>query len=252
MKNPLDLTGKTILVTGASSGIGRAIAVYLSELGATLVVSGRDESRLTETTGQLSGTGHRQAAMDLGDVDAIPPWMRELSETAGPLHGVVHCAGVQNVRPLRMIKDADIAKLMSVNLNAAFGLAKAFRQKGVAAPGGGLVMISSVAGLTGQPGASMYSASKGGLVALARSLALELAGEHIRVNCIAPAMIMTEMAEDMQRKLAPEKWQELLGMHPLGLGEPQDVAAAVAFLLAPTGRWITGTTLVVDGGYTAH
>lgn len=141
---------------------------------------------------------------------------------------------------------------MRVNVVAASALAKGFRQRGVFVEGGSIVLLSSVMGLVGQPGQSLYSATKGALVAMTRSLALELAREQIRVNCVAPAVVMTGMSEQLKQNVSPEQFAQITAMHPLGLGRGEDVASAVAFLLADTARWITGTTLVVDGGYTAH
>jgi len=219
-------------------------------MGARIVLTGRDVTRLEAVHAKLAGE-HLMEAFELSSSDEIAPWMKSIAGRTGPLHGVVHSAGVSATRPLRTISQKEINSLMAINVNAAFGLAKGFRQKGVFAPGGGIVLLSSVMGLVGQPGNSLYSASKGALISLAKGLALELAREDIRVNCIAPAMVMTEMGEHLKATLPVENWNAVEAMHPLGVGRPEDVAAAVAFLLAPTGRWITGTTLVVDGGYTA-
>jgi NAD(P)-dependent dehydrogenase (short-subunit alcohol dehydrogenase family) len=125
-------------------------------------------------------------------------------------------------------------------------------QKGVCAQNGSIVFLSSVAGLTGQAGIAAYAASKGAIVSLTRALAVELAAEHIRVNCVAPGVVITEMGQELLGMLAPEQGAALEAMHLLGLGTPRDVSYAIAFLLAETARWITGTVLVVDGGYTAH
>jgi NAD(P)-dependent dehydrogenase (short-subunit alcohol dehydrogenase family) len=130
-------------------------------------------------------------------------------------------------------------------------LARGFCQKGCHAADSSIVFLSSVSALTGQPALSVYCASKAALIGLAKSLALEWASLRIRVNCIAPALVRGEMAEQFREELSPEQFREMEKLHPLGLGHPRDVANAVAFLLADTGRWITGTTLVVDGGYSA-
>ncbi len=252
MINPMELKDRTILVTGASSGIGRETAILLSELGARLFLVGRNSEQLDKTLSSLEGSAHQIYAFDLSVVDEIPRWMKEVTSANGPLHGLVHSAGVQFTRPLRIMSSESIEELMSVNVTAAIFLAKAFRQKGVSASGGSLVYLSSVMGLVGQSGQSAYSASKGALVSLTKSLALELSRENIRVNCVAPAMVSTEMTEKMLGLLTPEQVLQIEAMHPLGLGHPRDVANAIAFLLADTGQWITGTTLVVDGGYTAH
>lgn len=252
MLNPMELVDRTIMVTGASSGIGRETAILLSQLGARVVLVGRNRGELETTLSRLEGAGHVVAPFDLTSVDDIPRWMKELVPQSGALHGLVHSAGIQLTKPLRVVSSGDIDQVMTINVSAACGLVRGFRQKGVVAPPGSVVLLSSVSGIAGQPGNSVYSASKGALVALARSLALELAREKIRVNCVAPALVHTEMAEKMREALTPEQFDQIDKMHPLGIGLPRDVAHAIAFLLADTGRWITGTTLVVDGGYTAH
>lgn len=251
MFNPLDLTGRAILVTGASSGLGREIAVYLSKLNARVVLCGRDQDRLEQTRTAMDAGEHIVAPFDLAAIDDIPKWMSEIANQTGTLHGLVHSAGIGGPKPIRTITKRDFDNLMGVNVGAAIALAKGFRQKAVFTPGGGIIFLSSVAGLVGQPANALYSATKGALIALTRSLALELARDDIRVNCIAPAMVMTEMGEKLRQSLTAENWAAIAAAHPLGMGRPEDVAGAVAFLLAGTGRWITGTTLVADGGYTA-
>ena len=141
---------------------------------------------------------------------------------------------------------------MRVNVGAAISLAKGFCQSGVCAPGGNIVFLSSSAGLTGQAGVAAYAASKGAIISLTRALAVELAGQHIRVNCVAPGVVATEMGQGLMGMLTPEQRATLEATHLLGLGSARDVSYAIAFLLAGTARWITGTVLVVDGGYTAH
>jgi NAD(P)-dependent dehydrogenase (short-subunit alcohol dehydrogenase family) len=252
MISPMDLQQRTVVVTGASSGIGRATSVLLSQLGARVLLIGRNEKRLAETASQLSGEGHRVEPFDLNEVDSIAQWLKGLSSETGVLHGLVHCAGVHITRPLRFLSNDDVDGVMRINLNAAIGLAKGFRQKGVCQSGGSIVLLSSVMALVGQPGVAAYAASKGAIAALTKSLSLELARDGVRINCIAAAQVETEMTEAMHQSLSPEQVAEIHAMHPLGIGTPLDVAHAVAFLLADTARWITGTTLVVDGGYTAH
>lgn len=244
----MDLAGRRILVTGASSGIGRESAALLAELGAAVVLVGRDQARLELTATALRGSGHAIEPFDLLDTDAIPTRLKEVAQRGGTLSGLVHCAGLHQMQPLRIARSADFMSLMSVNVLAASMLAKGYRQKGVAT-GGSIVLLSSVMSVVGQPGVSAYAASKGALVALARSLALELVGEGIRVNCVSPGFVETEMGERLRRQMTPEQFAALQAMHPLGLGRPRDVANAVAFLLADTARWITGSNLIVDGGY---
>jgi len=252
MLNPMDMAGRTVLVTGASSGIGRETARLLSQLGARLVLVGRSEERLAETLRSLDGDGHRAEPFDLSSTDEIPRWIKGISATCGPFHGLVHSAGMIKLRPLRGLSSQTVEDVMRINVGAAISLAKGFCQKGVSAAGGSIVFLSSVTGLTGQAGLAAYSASKGAIVALTRSLAVELAGEQIRVNCVAPGLVTTKMGQGLLGTLTPEQGKALEGMHLLGLGSARDVSYAIAFLLAETARWITGSTLVVDGGYTAH
>jgi 3-oxoacyl-[acyl-carrier protein] reductase len=252
MVNPMDLTGQTILVTGASSGIGRETGRLISQLGGHVVLVGRSEERLAETLRSLHGEGHRVEPFDLSSTDEIPRWLKSISASSGPLHGLVHSAGIHTLRPLRALSSQTVENLMRINVGAAVGLAKGFLQKGVCAPNGSIVFLSSVAGLTGQAGVAAYAASKGAILALTKSLAVELAGEHIRVNCVAPGVVTTEMGQGLLEVLTPEQGASLEAMHLLGLGSARDVSYAIAFLLAETARWITGTVLVVDGGYTAH
>ena len=246
------MQGRTVLVTGASSGIGRETAILLSELGATVILAGRDVPRLEETRARMQGSVHRVESFDLTTAAAIPGWIKQIAAETGPIHGLVHSAGMHQAIPLRILTASKAEELMSINFTSAVMLVKGFRQKGCAVPGSSIVLLSSVAALAGQPAISIYSASKAALIGFGRAAAMELAGEGIRVNCIAPGYVATEMAEGLREKLTPEQFESIQRMHPLGIGRPRDVAHAIAFLLADTGRWITGTTLVVDGGYTAQ
>jgi NAD(P)-dependent dehydrogenase (short-subunit alcohol dehydrogenase family) len=252
MSNPLSMQGRRVLVTGASSGIGRETAILLSELDATVIIAGRDAKRLEETRGRMQGSGHRVESFDLTAADAIPAWLRQIALEAGPIHGLVHCAGIQHMIPLRVLTAAKAEELMHTNFTSAVMLVKAFRQKGCSEPCSSIVLLSSVAGLKGLPAISVYSASKAALIGFGRAAAMELASEGIRLNCVAPGYVATEMAESFREKLTPEQFEAIRRMHPLGIGKPRDVANAIVFLLADTSRWITGTTLVVDGGYTAQ
>jgi NAD(P)-dependent dehydrogenase (short-subunit alcohol dehydrogenase family) len=248
----MDLSGKTVLVTGASSGLGKGITKLLAQLGAKVILVARSQQRLEAALGELEGEGHSAEAFDLGQTDAVPSWMSQVAQRHGMLHGLVHSAGVLTTKPLKIQVAADWEMAMRINVSAGAALAKGFRQKGVFDRAGSIVYLSSVMGLTGQPGQVLYSATKGALVAMTRSMALELARENIRVNCVAPAVVLAGMSEELERNVSPEQFVQITAMHPLGLGRPEDVAHAVAFLIADTARWITGITLTVDGGYTAH
>lgn len=252
MHNPMALDGRTVLVTGASSGLGRAISILISRLGGRVVLVARSEERLAETMSLLEDGEHRVEPFDLNDLDAIPGWMKKISGDMGTLDGLVHSAGLHATLPLRVLKPSRLDELMKVNVSAAMALTKGFRQRGVRGEHGSVIYLSSVSALAGSAGNAGYSATKGALVSMCRSLAMELAPEQIRVNCLAPGWVPTELAAKAEAKLEDSQLQAISDMHPLGLGRPDDVANAAAFLLAETGRWITGQTLVIDGGYTCH
>ena len=251
MFNPMSLEGRTVLVTGASSGLGRETSILLSRLGAKLILVGRQRDQLQATAAQLAPAPYRIEEFDLNQLDAINEWLKRIATEEGGLHGLVHCAGIQAFSPLRMMKRDKIDQLLRINFLAAVELTKAFRQRDVCRKPASLVFLSSVMGLVGMPALSIYCASKGALDSFCRSMALEYASEDIRVNCVCPGLVRTEMSAKMEQQMTAEQFAAVQAAHPLGLGSPQDVANAVAFLLAETGRWITGTTLVVDGGYTA-
>jgi NAD(P)-dependent dehydrogenase (short-subunit alcohol dehydrogenase family) len=252
MVNPMDLGGRFVLVTGASSGIGRDTAVLLSELGARIALVARNQARLAETLASLSGEGHRAEVFDLSMVDRIPSWLKSLTAQTGPLDGMVHSAGVHHPAPLRILDSKKLESVIRIDIEAAVMLAKGFRQGGCHRESASLVFLSSAAALAGQPGIAAYSATKAALLGLARSLAMELAAEGIRVNCVAPGMVKSETTNKFLRGLSSEAAAAIEAKHPLGFGSVRDVSYAVAFLLGEASRWITGSTLVVDGGFTAH
>jgi len=249
--NPFSLDAKHILVTGASSGIGREVAIWLSRQGAVLTLVARDEERLAATAQALEGKGHQTAVIDfLGDED-VSRWMKELVRSSCPFDGLVHAAGVQMPMPIRATSLNHWEKIMSTNVSSGFSLIKAFRQKGVCQPDSSIVLISSVMARAGEPALLGYCASKGAVESMARAAALELAREGIRVNCVAPGVVQTEMVESLQNLIGEDSMQAIREKHPLGIGNPSDVAYAVNYLLSPAARWVTGTSLVVDGGYLA-
>lgn len=248
----VDLTGRRVLVTGASTGIGRAVAVLLARLGARIAANGRDAERLAATLAALPGEGHAAVPFDLGDSDSVPAWVKGLTEDGGPFDGLAHCAGMQANKPVRGIDRAFFDQILHANLLSALALARGFRQKGCHGPQAALVLVSSVAAEIGQPGNVVYSASKGGLVSATRGLAMEFLRDGIRVNCVEPAMVETEMMERFRRTTTQEQFDAIRAAHPMGFGRPDDVASAIAFLLSDASRWINGTTLPVDGGYLAR
>jgi NAD(P)-dependent dehydrogenase (short-subunit alcohol dehydrogenase family) len=251
MINPLDLSGAIIMVTGASAGIGKTTSQILSQLGARIILVSRKAEKLNETHKTLAGEGHLVAPFDFDNASAIEAWFKETVLRVGLLNGLVHCAGTQILRPLKLTSVTETEFLLRCNVVSGLALARAFRQKGFHAPQASLVYVSSVMGSVGAPGSTAYCASKGAVHGMVKALALELAADDIRCNCVAPGFVRTSMLESVATTLGSEAFAALQKKHPLGFGEPTDVAHAIAFLLAKTSRWITGTALVVDGGYTA-
>ncbi len=249
--NPMNLGGRVVLVTGASSGIGRATSVLLSRLGARLAICARDEGRLTETLGMLEGTGHLTFPFDLMRTDDIPGWVRSVVEEIGCLDGLVHCAGIHGILTIRAANAEKIETMMRVNVLSALLLARGICEPGCRGTKASIVFVSSVAAISGSPALSVYASSKAALLGITKSLAAELARDGIRVNCVTSGMVRSELTNRLEEQLLPSQFEAIESRHPLGIGSPDDVANAIAFLVADTGRWITGTSLVVDGGYTS-
>lgn len=251
MSHPLSLVGHKILVTGAASGIGLATGRLLHALGASVVAVDYDETRLAQTWGddQTVGTAH---CFDLLNTEGIPAFMSEIASKEGTLSGLVHAAGLSSISPTRLLTPARYRDVFSVNAEAALALLRGFQHRSVCRESGGsVVFISSVIGMVGSAGGTAYAMSKAALTGLAKSAALEYAPRKIRVNCIAPGFVRTAMYEQNSRLWSDAQREQIETSHPLGLGTPDDIANAVAFLVADTARWITGTVLVCDGGYTA-
>ena len=239
--SPFSLEGKTILVTGASSGIGRACARMAAEMGARLILSARNESRLQETLNQLKGRGHEVCVLDLLDNRALLPWAEHLGE----VDGVVHAAGVAKVAPFRMASESHLDDLMQVNYKAPVLLTQAMLKTKKIRPNASLVFISAVADHIAPVGTAVYAASKAALNAAVRSLALETAKHKIRANCVSPGYVSTPMLERLVSTTSVDEFQKL---SPLGEIQPDDVAASVAYLLSDAARWVTRSRLVIDGG----
>ena len=243
--NPFNLNGKTILITGASSGIGKSIAIECSRLGAKLVILGRNPERLNDTFLLLAGSRHIVISVDLNDYEAVTSKLSEIPL----LNGVVYCAGMQKSSPIKNIDSLEFLEVIQTNLFSTSFLNTKLLQEKKIAKNASLAFISSVAaGVVADVGNAMYSASKGAILAYAKVLALELSSRKIRVNCIAPAMVKTELLDS----ISVEKDQLELDeqRYPFGYGEPLDVAYAAIYLLSDASKWVTGTNIILDGGLT--
>ncbi len=243
--------GRSILITGASSGLGREAAIALSKLGARLILTGRNAERLEETRLKLSGAGHTIAAADLVDADQTAEFIASLAKEHGTLNGIFHSAGAYFSLPMKVSKQRHIDSVFAASVNGAYGIAKAASQRKVLSDGGSVVFMSSVAGERGHGGLAAYGGSKAAVLGLTRALALEVAPRRVRVNAITASTIETEMHLRTIENANMDYVAAGEARHPLGFGRPEDVANAVIFLLSDAAQWVTGTSLVVDGGYLA-
>jgi len=250
--NPLSMSNQTVLVTGASAGIGRATCIVLSKLGAKLILNGRSEESLAQTLALLDGNEHIVATFDMQKTDELSAWVAQLAKSHGPIKGFVHCAGIQVTKSVRAFDQAFFDQTMQTNLASALAIAKGFRIKRDKSVQGSIVLVSSIAGLIGQPGNVVYGASKAAMIGATRGLAMELLRDNVRVNCVAPALVETQMAEKTRNSMTPAQFQHIIDQHPMGIGEPEDVANAIAFLLSDSARWINAVCLPVEGGYLAN
>lgn len=249
---PDSLSGKHIVVTGASSGLGQAAAVHLSALGANLSIVGRDEGRLGATLSSLAGGGtHAAHAADVGEFGGADALIQRIVTERGAIDGLFHSAGSSLVMPMRLTKEAQIDDLFGAAVMGALGMAKALSRKAAMNDRGSLVFMSSVSAVRGRRGMVAYSAAKAATSGMVRALAIELAERRIRVNSITAGAVETAMHKSFVDSVSDELVAGYRDLHPLGFGQPDDVASAVAFLLSDASRWITGIDLPVDGGYAA-
>lgn len=241
--NPYSLESKTILVTGASSGIGRITAIECAKIGARVIITARNEQRLGETFNLLEGTGHQMVIADLTQKDELA----SLVEILPKLDGFVCNAGIVKKRPINFIKEEELHEIFDINTFACFMLTKSIMKAKKVNKDGSIVFISSKAALQNTSGNSIYAASKAAIVSFSRSCALEYATKGIRANAVLPGMVETPLiysaslsAEDIEK----DKPRYLLKRY----GRPEEIAWAIIYLLSNASSWITGSSLVIDGG----
>jgi len=245
MYNPFSLEGKHILVTGASSGIGRGICIDCSKMGATVHLLARNEERLNETLSQMEGDGHQVHMVDLCDKEAV----MKLVDSLPQLEGVVLCAGIIKTMPVKNISEDALEEIFNVNIMADIRMVSRMLKKKKLSKEASVVFISSVSTFNVKVGNSLYSATKGAVNSFAKAMALEVAKQEMRVNCIQPGFVPSNILssgsieEDTFLKFYAER-------HPLGFGTPTDIANTCIYLLSDAARWVTGSIFTIDGGYT--
>lgn len=243
--------GKTLLVVGASSGIGLATARRFAEEGGSVICAARDRERLELAMASLPGESHIAMAFDAANENEVNDAGNRLRAEKRVIHGAALCAGQHALRPLQLLKTASIDELLTANIRSAL-LCCRMAAKLADPEGSSLVLASSAAANIGNVGEVVYAAAKGALISACRSLATELAPKRIRVNAVAPGVVETPMSERWLSQLTPEQRSMVETRHLMGFGRPEDVASVIAFLASTDARWITGTCIAVDGGLTCH
>jgi len=252
MKNPFSLEGKNILITGASSGIGRQCAISCSQMGAKVVLVARNEDRLKETLGMMEGEGHTYYSFDLVEIGNIKNLVAEITSQTGKLDGFIHAAGIEKTLPVKLLTTEDYEQVFRTNTLSAFEFVHLFSNKKNFNDKGHMVLVSSITSVIGRNGVAAYAASKGAMISTVRTMALELSKKGICINCVSPGTVLTPLMVNFLSTLSEEDYKKRISGFPLGLGEPEDVANTCVFLLSDASRWITGQNIIVDGGYTAQ
>jgi NAD(P)-dependent dehydrogenase (short-subunit alcohol dehydrogenase family) len=243
--NAFDLKGKTVLVTGASSGLGRQTAITASEYGARVIITARNTARLEETYRSLHGEGHQQFLADLtiqADIDRLVAGLPILD-------GLVHSTGISELSPARFITEEIISRTFRISFDASVLLtAGILGKKKLTKGNSSIVFISSISTRYPFVGGAMYISAKAALEAYARVLALELASRGTRVNCIAPAFVHTPMLDETAENFSREAVDKIEQRQLLGLGDPVDVANTIVFYLSDASKWVSATNLILGGG----
>jgi len=248
-----DLKDKNILITGASSGIGKTCAIECSKAGATVHLVGRDLKRLENAFTLLCGDGHSYHELDVTDTSKLNIMIDGIVEKTGKISGFIHSAGYQITTPLQAMVSEQYNDIFGVNTISAFEISRIIsKKKNYSVDGLSIVLIASVMSVVANAGLIAYCASKAALVGGARAMAIELAPKKIRVNCISPGyMSDTPMMRDMDFLLSQSEIAELTKGYPLGLGKTEDIASMCVYLLSEKAKWITGQNIIIDGGFLA-
>lgn len=245
MYNPYSLCGKKILITGASSGIGRCTAIECSRIGATVIITGRDERRLHATFENLSGDGHSMVIANLVQEEDL----KLLVASTPVLDGVFFCAGITDTTLIKFLTKEKIERVFDVNFTSPFLLTRMLIQEKKINKKSSLVYMSSMGAEQTTLGLGIYAASKAGMNAMMRSVANEMASKKVRANSIMPMMVKTELVDNITI-LTKEELEKDEAKYPLGYGRPEDIAYAAIYLLSDASSWITGSCIKMDGGST--
>lgn len=252
--NHFALNGKMIIITGASSGIGRQCAISCSRSGGRIILIGRNMERLKDTLGSMERKEeHIILPIDLTDFEKVESVVREIVDKEGKIDGLVNCAGISTTLPFSMVKPDKLNDFFRTNVQTAINMTRIVSKRSYfSEKGGSIIFICSIMAEVGESGKSMYSITKGALTAGSRCLAIELAQRKIRINCISPGVVETPMSKNAVYSQTEELMSKIKALHPLGLGQPEDIAYACIYLLSDASRWVTGINLIADGGYTAR
>ena len=252
MFNPVDLTGRRYLITGAASGIGKATSVLLSKLGAELVLADINEEGLKKTQQDCESSTYI-LQIDLSDAKSIKPALDKAVTEFGKLNGFAHIAGIPCICPLKVVTEEMVEKVYKINTYAAIELSKILsNKKYYAGEKGSIVLISSVYGVVGSAANVGYAMSKAGIIGITKALSMEFVSKGIRVNCVAPGFIQTNMMGENSFRFDESYMETLNSLHPMGLGKAEDIANGIAFLLSDMSSWMTGAVINIDGGFTAQ
>lgn len=244
------MSAEWVVITGASRGIGLAAAKRLLAAGGRVVAAARDIDKLKEAYSFCDEDAVRLISWDFSEPGKVQGFADKVMDEAGPVRGLVYCAGIQLTLPLSMSKPDLARKIFGLNTFSAMEAVRCFSKKNIASSeGASFVLISSLSAREGALGKSLYGASKGALEGFLPAAAAELAQRNIRLNCIAPGLVKTDMSAEFLDRMTPDQRTKLESAYPLGFGEPEDVAAMIEWLLSPASRWVTGQIYVMDGGH---
>ena len=234
---PFSLEGKVILVTGASSGIGRQCCITLAQMGVTVILIGRNRERLEETRKMMCNEDkHIYWSADLAEIASLSQLAKDINDNVGPIDGLVNCAGVSTTLPLRFVELEKVDDFLRINVMSGYFLVKEFSRAGMFNHGASFIFMSSIMGIVGEVGKSLYGLTKGAIISM--------------VNCISPGVVVTPINENLPHIANADKRAVLEKKHLLGLGKTEYIANTCVFLLSDASCWITGQNIIVDGGYT--